>query len=438
MALHPCCRFALLCRDERERTRCEHLLPFADLVLDAASLAGSQERAFVALLRKAGVPQNLEHSDRLEREARAGADPDASDIILLGSIRWRYRFQRPQQLALALARLGRRVVYVEPETLPGGTPSPYLIEESPAPNVFVVRLRAQGAVDLHARPASEGQRRDLRAHLAALGQALALGDRTVLLVQAPFWHPLASALPRSLLAYDCMDLYAGFANVQPPLVALEQELLREADLVVVSSQPLAERVSGARRLAVVRNGCDFERFASAQPHGGAGRPRFGYVGAVDRWFDAALLERCAAAHPDWDFVIAGSTAGLPAGSLRPRPNLLLLGEVDYQAVPGLVAGFDVCLIPFLDLELTRCVNPVKVYEYLAAGKPVVASELPELRALEPGLVHLARTHDEFLAAIETALLEAADPLLARRRREWARGHDWSARARELLLALGAG
>ena len=162
----------------------------------------------------------------------------------------------------------------------------------------------------------------------------------------------------------------------------------------------------------------------------------GYVGAIDRWFDVALLELCAQTYPGWEFVLAGSSVGLPAGSLRPLPNLRLLGEIDYDRVPGLVAGFDVCIVPFLDNELTRCVNPVKAYEYLAAGKPVVATALPELAALEPGLVHVARSHDEFAGALSLALAEKDDAPLAARRRAWAAGHDWSARGRELLAAFG--
>jgi len=150
---------------------------------------------------------------------------------------------------------------------------------------------------------------------------------------------------------------------------------------------------------------------------------------------APLVRHCAEARPDWDFVLVGATAGLPQEALPPRANLRFLGEVEYGEVAGLVAGFDVCVVPFLDNELTRCVNPVKVYEYLAAGKPVVASALPELVSLEPGLVHIGRSREEFLGRLDAAMGERSDSALASRRRAWAAQQTWTARAVELLQAL---
>jgi hypothetical protein len=104
-------------------------------------------------------------------------------------------------------------------------------------------------------------------------------------------------------------------------------------------------------------------------------------------------------------------------------------------VPSLVAGFDVCIVPFLDSALTRCVDPVKVYEYLAAGKPVVATVLPELERLEPGLVHIRRAGSAFLGGLRLAMGEAGDTALGRRRRSWASTQDWGGRAESLAKAL---
>jgi glycosyltransferase involved in cell wall biosynthesis len=476
MALHPCSRFVLLTtgRDDRppglaaalpwihavispgappapkphlavEAIACAHATALSAAAGPAGMLAtrtsqseppSATERAFVGLLRKAGVRQNADHSDHLETIARAAARETEADILVLANIDWRFRFQRPQQLAVELARLGRRVAYVNPELLLEHEPRPYLFDESPADNVFSLRLGAPGAVDIHRMLPDAARAQVLRGALVAVARSLALRD-PVVVVEAPFWHAVAGTLPRSLLVYDCMDLYAGFPGAHAPLVALEQELIAAADLVVFSSTPLAERVTNARRVAVVRNGCEFERFATAAPRREGARPVVGYVGAVDSWFDVALVERSVAAHPGWDFVLVGSRAGQPKGAFRPQPNLRLLGEVDYEQVPGLVAGFDVCMVPFLDNELTRCVDPVKVYEYLAAGKPVVATALPELRRLEAGLVHVAGSDEEFGAALETAMRERHDAELAARRRRWASARSWGARARELLEALQA-
>jgi hypothetical protein len=104
-----------------------------------------------------------------------------------------------------------------------------------------------------------------------------------------------------------MDLYGGFPNVAPELVTLEAELLRAADLVVFSAAALQDRLRVGNRSAVVRNGCDYSRFATAPPVRTSDRITIGYVGAIDRWFDAALVNRCVETCPEWDFVLAGST-----------------------------------------------------------------------------------------------------------------------------------
>jgi len=375
-------------------------------------------------------------SDRLSRAARETArlGTTDADLVVLGLIPWRYRYQRPQHLAVEMGRRRRRVFYVNPDFLAGNERRPYLIDESPADNVYSVHLRSPGAVDIHNGPPGRAQVDALTAGLESLGTAVALRD-PVLLLEAPFWQPVVRGLPRSFLAYDCMDLYRAFPNVAPSLAPLERDLLELADLVVFSSSPLQARTSVARRSVVVRNGCEFERFARARPVRTGDRPTVGYVGAIDRWFDADLLQHCAEARPNWDFVLVGSTAGLPRGAFRSQANLRFLGEVDYGEVAGLVAGFDVCVVPFLDNELTRCVNPVKVYEYLAAGKPVVATALPELERLESGLLHVGRSREEFLRLLDEAMGEGSDPALSSRRRAWAAEQTWTARAGELLEAL---
>src|SRR6185369_151204 len=134
----------------------------------------------------------------------------------------------------------------------------------------------------------------------------------------------------------------------------------------------------------IRNGCEVEHFASVPPGRELqrdGRPVIGYFGAISEWFDIALVVALARARPGWRFVLVGSTFGCDTREARRLPNIEMKGEVPYAELPGWVHGFDVCIIPFVLNELTSCTNPVKVYEYLSAGKPVVATRLPELVAI---------------------------------------------------------
>jgi glycosyltransferase involved in cell wall biosynthesis len=396
------------------------------------------QRAFVRTLRRSGLRSSALWSKRLERVASdlAALGKTDADVVFLGMIPWHYRRQRPQQLSAELGRRRRRVIYVEPDFLPASDPEPYLVAESPEENVFCVSLRAPRPTDIHRQPPTSGDAaalaRSLRALLAAIH-----ATEPPLVVHAPFWCPVCQRLDTSQLVYDCMDLYGAFPNVSAEMLTLEAQLLRVADLVVFSAASLKDRLPVGNRGAVVRNGCEYTRFARAPAVRTSDRITVGYVGAIDRWFDAELVNRCVEACPEWQFVLAGSTAGLPAHAFRPRPNLVLLGEVEYADVPGLVAGWDVCFIPFADTKLTQSVNPVKVYEYLAAGRPTVATPLPELRMLDPGLVHLAKAGREFVDELRAAVAERHDSGLAARRQEWASRQTWGVRADEFLNALRA-
>jgi glycosyltransferase involved in cell wall biosynthesis len=462
MALHPRARRLLLVRELGEDSGPDSLANHFDGVLgdgfspaqrpgrdlrdglapptapgSGTSWPGTErERRFVGFLHQAGVRPNRSLGARLVEQARAASRTPATapDLVVLGLIPWRYRYQRPQHLSVGLARRAWRVLYIDPDFLPESDGRAFAVEEAPVENVFRVQLRMPGPSDIHASSPDPRQVAALREALQRLAGAVGLRDPIVLL-EAPFWLPAIEVLERSLLAYDCMDFYRAFPHVKEPLVALEDELLACAETVVFSSAVLEQQLGKAGRTVVVRNACEFERFSSATPRRLSRRPTVGYVGAVDRWFDADLLIRCVDAHPEWDFVLVGSAAGLPADALPARANLHLTGEVAYEDVPALVRGFDVCLIPFVDSPLTRCVDPVKVYEYLAAGRPVVATALPELQRLDPGLVHVARTTPEFLESLDTAMAETGDPSLTRRRRAWASHQTWDARAEELDRAL---
>jgi GT2 family glycosyltransferase len=133
-------------------------------------------------------------------------------------------------------------------------------------------------------------------------------------------------------------------------------------------------------------------------------------------------------------VLVGSTYQCDTKRAERLANVHFIGEVPYEDLPGYLHAFDVCVIPFKDTELTRCTNPVKVYEYLAAGKPVVATALPEVQLISEQL-HVAANRDEFIRALATAMEESKDSALAEARAQWAQQHDWRARVRELNGAL---
>jgi glycosyltransferase involved in cell wall biosynthesis len=347
----------------------------------------------------------------------APAHPDRYDVICFAICGWDERFQRPQQLMSRFAQAGHRVFYVVDRTRRDG---PTWTASIKMENVYEVAFHGDSLNAL------EVLRKDAQLSAAA-----------TIIVQSPSWWTLARNVRERFgwpIVYDCMDLHAGFAAVRRSTVAAESELLAGADVVVVSSAMLERQALQKRReVVMVRNGCDYEHFASTAPSRNA-RPVIGYYGAIAEWFDAAVVAALAERRPDWDFVLVGATYGGAIARLAKLPNVSLPGEQAYESLPEWIGRFDVSIIPFRRMPLTEATNPVKVYELLAAGKPVVSVPIPEVAALAP-LVRLASTADEFEREIEAALSE--EPGAADARQAFAREHTWERRFAVMASATAA-
>jgi glycosyltransferase involved in cell wall biosynthesis len=155
--------------------------------------------------------------------------------------------------------------------------------------------------------------------------------------------------------------------------------------------------------------------------------------------DLALLADVAAQRPDWRIELVGPLSyGLDADELarlRALPNVHFAGAVPPEQVPAVMAGCDVGLIPYKLNEQTRHVNPLKVYEYLAAGKPVVGTPLPELAQFQP-LVRVAGDVDGFVGAVEAALAEGDDPQAVAARLAAAAANTWDVRVERMVGLIG--
>jgi GT2 family glycosyltransferase/glycosyltransferase involved in cell wall biosynthesis len=347
----------------------------------------------------------------------APAVSDRYDVVCFPIIDWHFRFQRPQQLMSQFAAAGHRVFYLAPRFRASGP----LCEISPIrERVFEVSLRGRD-LDIYARRLDDDSRDELFVSLERLQRDQFLAA-AISFVQLPFWYPLVAAARDRLgwpIVYDCLDNHAGFATSRPDTLEDEDRLRSAADLVLASSAVLE---SDARKhndnVLLLRNACDFQHFAGRdREHAGA--PSIGYYGAVADWFDTDLVADLAQRRPDWRFVLVGSTFGADLGRLSRLPNVDLVGEVPYGQVPKWLERFDVAILPFKRTPLTEATNPVKAYEILAAGKPLVSVPLPEMARLAP-LIRLASTPEEFENEIGEELA----------RRDWKTEHDRRAFAAE--------
>jgi glycosyltransferase involved in cell wall biosynthesis len=409
-----------------------------DRLLAAAARA---ERLGRGLLRRLGSGELLALA---RRHLAAGPPPGGGDeaapipagapLLYLPAVAWDYRFQRPQHLARALAAAGHPVLYLEGFLRTRLQPARQLL--AAAPGVSRLRLRIPGRPDPYRAVLSDAA----AARLAEVVVAGLPARPLCVLVQLPFWAALGRALAGALgvpLVYDRIDLHAGFPGVPPEVAAAERRLAADADLVTATAGALADDLAGqVRRLAVIRNAVDLPAFSSAapSPRPPGAPPTIAYVGALGPWFDAPAVAAAAARHPDWRIRLAGEVEDPAVAALGARPNIELLGEIPFRAVPPFLAAADVALVPFRDLPLTRAVDPVKLYEALALGLPVVARRLPETARWAEPLVFLYDTPESFIAQIERALATRT-PEVAEESRRAAAGESWEARARQLLAAV---
>ncbi len=191
------------------------------------------------------------------------------------------------------------------------------------------------------------------------------------------------------------------------------------------------------RVLLLPNGVDLGAFPVPAGTRAAGdRPTIGYVGALGPWFDVEAVEAAARALPGWSFRLAGQVEDPEVAALAGLPNLETVGEIPFGDVPGFLAGLDVALVPFRDLPLTRAVDPVKLYEALAMGLPVVARRLPETERWAEPLVYLYDDPEGFVRQVRRAVAEQS-PEIARERRRVAEGESWDRRAATLLESVRA-
>lgn len=358
------------------------------------------------------------------------------DVVCFSIIDWDFRFQRPQQLMAQMARDGHRVFYLKSTSFLHPDSSRKFRARELGPNLWEVELAARGVPDVYGR-AIEGEQADLLlSGLDELRQTLRI-EGAVAVVQVSAWARLALEARSRWgwrVVYDCMDDWESFPGHDPRNAEDELRLARGCDLLTVSGQLLKDKWEARGKPALlVRNGVDAEFYARrCVPNdllGKLARPIVGYFGAIADWFDVDLMAHVASRRPDWNFVLLGGVFGVDVSRLRALANVHLLGDQPYETMPMYLYHFDACVIPFKVSPLTHATDPVKFYEYMAGGKPVVSAALAELGPYREHL-GLARDREEFHSLLDEAVKES-DPALAQKRRALAASNTWQERCRTL-------
>jgi glycosyltransferase involved in cell wall biosynthesis len=247
--------------------------------------------------------------------------------------------------------------------------------------------------------------------------------------------------------YDWIDDFEVFPFDQDFLERNHNRALREATLVLCVAQRLHEQAKAVRADSLyLPNGVEFEHFASnPAPLNDRdideawleGKPLAGYYGAIAEWFDYELMEAVARLRPDWNFLLIGP---MHDNSLKERGQLMLgcanvrwIGQRSYEDIPAYLGMFDVAMIPFVINRITLATSPLKLYEYFAGGKPVVATPMPECQAFAE--VQIADNAQAFSKALDRARTQGMNPEFRERLRMLGRENSWATRVKLVLEHL---
>lgn len=359
------------------------------------------------------------------------------DIYIWAVIDWHYRIQRPQHIAQGLAQRGHRVFYISTSFVSDSRPGFEVESLSEVNNLYTIRLHLKGRPHVSETVTNERHKKNLFNSIKELLKWVN-SDRVISIVQYPYWLPAAESLPNSRLIYDCMDYHEGFSTAAADLLGWESKINKRAELIVTTSDFLKNIIEPKNKnVVVIRNACEYD-FFSTQPidifNDEKKRTIIGYYGAIADWIDISLLEKVAIHFQQCLLLLVGADTCEAKAKLAHLPNVMFVGEVCYENLPFYLYSMDVCLLPFKVIPLTLATNPVKIYEYLSAGKPVVSIELPELVQFGD-MVQVATHHNDFIKHIETLIDLSGDSALVEQRKLFASQHTWRHRIDEFEKAF---
>ena len=375
------------------------------------------------------------------------------DIICFSSIDWDFNWQGHQEIMRRLASAGNRVLFVENTGVRSPRPSDFNRMRERLANwwhSYRGFRRIQDNLYVfsplvlpfpHSRLARWINRHLMTRVLNSWFRSQRFNDPLI-------WTFLPSALtleviekiPHRLLIYYCIDSFRHSSPAAGKIIASETEMIRRADLVLVTSDKLAEYCrEGNSEVHKFPFTVNYDAFAAVRDDPAAGIPeelndipgsKAGYIGGLHRWIDIELIAGLADALPDVQFVMIGPEQ-TPMPLLKERPNIHLLGAREHADLPRYLKFFDIGLIPYRLTDYTQYVHPTKLDEYLAMGLPVISTDINEMisfAAEHPGAAEVGSGVEEIAGLIRAKLSELDSPReveLRRKRIEIASGNSWN-------------
>ena len=337
---------------------------------------------------------------------------------------------RTKQLALEIASTGHDVWFVEMPSLRNLRCPPLQIRQEEGIDIVTImpfpfshKLMETPIRVIWCKMAS-----------AFLKKQLAVFEETHCIVSTPWWAKIIEGLPFKTLTYDFIDHVSVHCRKahEPAMRRWEKLLLRQCNNIFIIRDTLKNEIknTNAENISLIPNGVPaywLETKVSGLSQ--TGRPQIGFVGSIYEWIDQELVCSVAQACPEMDFVLVGPTRKeVPVCSMQNMANITLKPPLTFDQVPNCMQSFDVCIIPFKQDVVSNCADPLKLYEYLALGKPVVSSVCFNSDAP----VYVGQSLGEFIAHIKTALNE---PDHSKKYREFASKYTWQKQARKVIETL---
>jgi len=386
------------------------------------------------------------------------------DIILISSIDWEFNWQGHQEIATRFAEAGNRVVYVENM----GVRSPGLHDVRRVAQRFFhwagslldgglrqVSPRLYVCSPLILPPFGSTAQRHLNSRLLLpflLSAVEKLGFKPDII-----WTFLPTDTAADLVelfkqlhavvVYYCIADFAELSPHHNEILKSERLMIQLSDVIFAQCPKLAERCSrDDKKAEIFPFGVNMSHFANEKVGSNASshlptstaafsipnflselpRPVIGYVGGIHRYLDTQMLAAMARARPEWSWVLVGPRQ-TSVRELKQIPNIYLAGPKVHKELPNYIRGFDVGIVPYKSNGYTATVVPTKINEYLAAGKPVVSTDLPEVIAFNDnhGIIMTSPNQpSQFIASIEKALSTSTEGDVINQRRTIAALHDW--------------
>jgi len=354
------------------------------------------------------------------------------DIFIFPSNDFRICFGRTQRLGKQFSENGHRVFYVQPSFIRG--PDPEITQISK--NTYSARLpqEAENGISINFT-LSKNDTSFFESALVKVKTAFNIYS-AIMLVDFPFWRKLVFRLRDVFgwkLIYDRMDEQIGVNNCSAFTITDDQMLLTKSNLIFASSKPLFERYRRENKNTVlIPNGSDLDFIHESRENvipeelATISHPIVGYWGENFDWLDVDLLNNLADEHNEWNFVLVSQTHSANIPILSNKPNIHFVDSLPYNLLPAYLNNFDVCIIPYTKNKYTEAINPVNMYVYLSAGKPIVATQLKEISRFSEYL-RLAETYDEWNIAIQESLSESHSAGILNKRLNFAELNTWGNR-----------